>query len=414
MSRFAAFVCVGAFAVVIAFSTGVGCSPPEKGAEIGPPATSNSRPDPVPESETPSTEITRDPETDPRNPKSWPLFRGNSFQTGIASSNLPESPEILWKFTTKDSIEGAPAIVNGVVYFGSMDENFYALDLKTGAEKWKVKLGPVKAPVSFRDGLLYVGDADGIFHCLEAANGKERWKFTTDGEISSGANFAGETVLFGSGDENLYCLSVKEGKEVWKFKVAGGPVMGTPAVAGNRTFAAGCDSTLHILDVGTGKEVSSVELPGQVGASLAVVGDRAYFGTMTNQVLAVDWKKPAVVWQYESDKRQQPFFSSSAVTDSLVITGSRDKRVHALDRKGGQAVWTFPTEGKVDSSPVVVGNRVFAASLDGKLYVLDLAKGTELKKFDLGAGVLGSPAVGGGCLVVGTEKGVLYCLGAKK
>jgi outer membrane protein assembly factor BamB len=190
--------------------------------------------------------------------------------------------------------------------------------------------------------------------------------------------------------------------------------MGTPVVVGNRTFAAGCDSTLHIIDVAKGTELGAVELPGQVGASAAAVGDFLYFGTMTNQVLAVDWKNAKVVWQYEAAKRQQPFFASAALTDDLVITGSRDKRVHALNRKSGQSVWLFPTEGKVDSSPVIVGKRVFAASLDGKLYVLDLAKGTELKKFDLGAPVPGSPAVGDGCLVIGTEKGVLYCLGAKK
>ncbi len=221
-------------------------------------------------------------------------------------------------------------------------------------------------------------------------------------------------MLFGSGDENLYCVSAKNGKEVWKFKVAGGPVMGTPVVVGNRTFAAGCDSTLHVLDVANGKELASVDLGGQVGATPAAVGDRLYLGTMSNQVLAVDWKKAEIAWKYEALKRQQPFFASAAVTDELVVTGSRDKRIHAIDRRVGALAWSYTTDGRVDSSPVIVGQRVFAASLDGKLYVLDLKKGTELKRFDLGGPVPGSPAVGGGCLVIGTEKGVVWCLGAKK
>jgi outer membrane protein assembly factor BamB len=342
----------------------------------------------------------------------WPIFRGNPLQTGLSEEKLPENLEIRWKFTAKDSFEGAACIVGNMVYVGCMDEKLYAIDLQTGAKKWEYKAGPIKAAPSFRDGLIYVGDADGMFYCVDA-KGQKQWTYETGGEITSGANFAGDNVLFGSGDEHLYCLS-KDGKLQWKFKVPGGPVMASPAVVGERTFVAGCDSTLHVLDTTKGKELGSVEIGGQAAATAAVVGDHLYVGTMSNEVLAIAWKKPDIVWKYTPAKRQQPFFASAAVTDKLVVVGSRDRRVHAIDRKSGQPVWTFPTDNRVDSSPVIVGSRVFAASLDGKLYVLDLAKGTELKKHDLGSAVLASPAVGGGCLVVGTEKGVLYCLGAKK
>jgi hypothetical protein len=44
-------------------------------------------------------------------PTDWPVFRGDALQTGVAASSLPDNLEILWKSQTKDSIEGAPAIV---------------------------------------------------------------------------------------------------------------------------------------------------------------------------------------------------------------------------------------------------------------------------------------------------------------
>src|SRR5207253_5389048 len=103
----------------------------------------------------------------------------------------------------------------------------------------------------------------------------------------------------------------------------------------------------------------SVDLGGQAGATPAIVGDRLYIGTMTNQVLAVDWRKPAIAWTYEPEQRSQPFYASAAVTDTLVIVGGRDKLVHALDRKSGKPVWTFPTKGRVDGSSVVAGKRVY-------------------------------------------------------
>src|SRR5579871_5142860 len=104
----------------------------------------------------------------------WPVFRGNSEQTGIATVQLPDKLDLLWKFSTQDSIEGAAAIADGVVYIGSFDEHLYALDLVSGKEKWKYKAGPIKAAPAVRGGMVYVGNADGVFHCVDAARGEKR------------------------------------------------------------------------------------------------------------------------------------------------------------------------------------------------------------------------------------------------
>lgn len=341
----------------------------------------------------------------------WPIFRGNALQTGVAPESLPHPLAVRWKFAAKDEIEATAAIEGETVYVGSLDEYLYALNLATGTEKWKYKAGPIKAPPSVHDGAVYVGNIDGIFHCVDAASGKPRWTYNTEAEVTSGANFVRDAVLFGCSDEMLHCLS-KEGKELWKFQVPGGPVLGSPAIIGERTFASGCDSTLHILDTGNGKELSAVELGGQTAATVAVAGDQLYVGTMSNEVLDINWRKGVVAWKFV-DSRGQPFFASAAVTDKLVLAGCRDKRVYALDRKSGAKVWDFATRGKVDSSPVVAGPRVYVGSNDGNLYVLDLDKGTELQQLKLGKAIVASPAVAKESLVIATKEGVVYCLGAK-
>lgn len=341
----------------------------------------------------------------------WPIFRGNPLQTGVATGTLPTGLQVLWKFETKESVESSAAIVNGVVYVGSFDEHLYAIELATGKEKWRHKMGPVKAPVSVRDGRIYIGDADGVFHCLDGATGKSLWTHKTEGEINSGANFAGEHIVVGSDDGNLYCLA-RNGTLVWKHTTQD-RVNGSPAVTEARTFVAGCDSSLHVIDTAKGKEIKSIELGGPVGATAAVAGDHVYVGTMSNQVVAVDWKKGEVAWTFEAAKRSQPFFASAAVTDSLVLVGCRDKRLYAIDRKTGKEVWSFLTENRIDSSPVVVGKHVYVGSLDHSLYVLDLEKGTRISSVDLESPISASPAVSDGRLVIGTQKGVVYCLGAK-
>jgi outer membrane protein assembly factor BamB len=342
----------------------------------------------------------------------WPIFRNTPNQTGIAAGKLPEKLEVLWEFKAKDGFESAAAVVNGVVYIGSYDQNLYALDANTGKQKWAYKAGPFKAPPGVKDGCVYAGDMDGLFHCVDALTGAKKWTYDTSAEISSGANFHGDAVLFGAADETLYCL--RGGKEKWKFKVPGGPVMGSPAIVGKRTFAAGCDSNLHVIDLDTGKEVETpLELNGQIGATVAVVGDQLYVGTMSNQVLAIEWKKPAITWTFEAAQKAQAYYSSAAVNDSLVVIGSRDKLVHALDRKTGKEIWNYPTRGRVDSSPVIAGARVYIGSLDGHLYVLDLATGKEIQKIRLGGQITASPAVIDGKLFIGNQDGLFVCLGAK-
>jgi outer membrane protein assembly factor BamB len=347
----------------------------------------------------------------------WPVFRGNPHQTGVAAATLPDKLQVLWTFSTKDAIEGTPAIANGVVYVGSFDEHFYAIDLATGRERWRYKAGAIKSPAAVRDGKVYVGNLDGVLHCVDATKGTKIWTFETPNqlEISSGVSFADGKLFFGCADESLYCLS-REGKKLWTFRVQGGPVMATPAIAQNRTFVAGCDSTLHVLDATEGKELASVDLGSQIGATAAVVGDNLYVGTMSSTVLGVDWKQAKVNWTFEPEKTKQAFYSSPAVTEKLVVIGCRDKHVRALDRARGIEIWDFVAAGQVDCSPVVVGDRVVVGAKDrtGSLYLLDLAKGTQLAKIELDGAILGSPAVADGKLVIGTEKGTVYCLGSKK
>jgi outer membrane protein assembly factor BamB len=348
----------------------------------------------------------------------WPVFRGDSAQTGVAANPLPDKLAIRWQVRTgggnSASVEGTAAIAGEVAFIGALDDHLRAFKLATGKEKWKIKTGSIKTPVGVHDGLVYAGTVDGDLYCLDAVNAKEKWKFKTDAEISSGVNFTNDLVLFGSTDETLHAVAQSDGKERWKFQVSGGPVLGTPAIAGGRTFAAGCDSTLHILDAATGKELSSVPLDGQVGAGAAVRGERLIVGTMTNDVIAVDLKKPEIAWTFQPAKRAQPFASSAALTEKLAVIGGRDKRVYALDRATGKPVWDFATDGKVDSSPVVAGTRVYVGSQDCNFYVLDLATGKELQRLKLDGPISASPAVSGGCVVIGTERGTVYCLGATR
>jgi outer membrane protein assembly factor BamB len=347
-------------------------------------------------------------------PGDWPVFRGDALMSGVGQAKLPDQLAEKWVYKCGDGVECAPAVVGGVVYVASLDKHLHAVDLATGKMKWKTKLSHMKASPAVKGGRVYVGDLDGKFHCLDAATGAKVWDFDTEGEVTAGANFHADQILIGSyGGATLYCLTA-DGKKKWDFKIDGG-MNGAAAVVGDNTFAAGCDRTLHVIDVPTGKEVGSVELGGEAGATAAVAGESVYVGTMANQVVAVNWKKQAKEWAFEPAKRAQAFYASAAVTDDVVVSASRDKKVYALDRKTGRELWNFATAGQVDASPVVVGGRVYVGCLSGlgEFYVLDLTTGRKVQEVGLDGAVGGSVAVGPDCILVGTDKGSVYCLGAK-
>ncbi len=91
--------------------------------------------------------------------------------------------EILWEKNIEDGLVNAPAIGNGLVYFGTFDGHFYALEAETGIERWKIKKPDwrITATPAVDDENVYLvswKDADDSVYALDAFTGKERWIFT--------------------------------------------------------------------------------------------------------------------------------------------------------------------------------------------------------------------------------------------
>jgi outer membrane protein assembly factor BamB len=101
------------------------------------------------------------------------------------------------------------------------------------------------------------------------------------------------------------------------------------------------------------------------------------------------------------------------VQEGMLIVGTRNRRVQALNPATGDELWDFPARQRIDSAPVIVGSRVFVGAADGRLYALDLKTGKELWQHQATGGYTGSPAVADGKLVIATDRGVVLCFGAK-
>lgn len=113
----------------------------------------------------------------------WPMYghdiaqsRFNPGETTITAANVAGLSEA-WFLTTSAPVSATPAVVNGVVYIGSWDHNFYALNAQTGAVLWKVtvatpqgdsKFPGIQSSAAVAHGRVYFGDSCGYLHAYAA------------------------------------------------------------------------------------------------------------------------------------------------------------------------------------------------------------------------------------------------------
>ncbi len=341
----------------------------------------------------------------------WAQFRGNPRLTGVSDSKVPAELKLLWTYEAGDSIESSAAIVGGTVFMGSQKGELVSLNLENGQVYWKYQTGsPIgESSPTYNNGTVYIGDLGGVLHAINASDGKGLWTFKTGSEIKSSPVVVGDRVLIGSYDENLYCVSTRNGSVIWKFKT-NGPVHSTPGIFSGMALFAGCDEMFRAIRIADGKEMFSVSSDAYTGASPAIRGNSAFYGTFNNEVLMVSLTAHRVGWRYEHPQRKFPYYSSVAVTTTSLVVGGRDKLVHGISLTG-KGIWNFATRARVESSPAIADGRVFVGSNDGRFYVLNLSNGAKVWEFNAGAPLSASPAIAKGRIVIGSQDGRLYCFG---
>jgi outer membrane protein assembly factor BamB len=106
----------------------------------------------------------------------------------------------------------------------------------------------------------------------------------------------------------------------------------------------------------------------------------------------------------------EPVTSSPSLMGEGVVFGSRDGHVYAIDRDGGEKMWSYAAVGGVGASPVVRGEAVVVADYGGNVYRLSRADGRVGWKRQLREKVVSTPSSTGERIAVGTTRGNVYAL----
>jgi outer membrane protein assembly factor BamB len=316
---------------------------------------------------------------------------------------------LLWQFRTGGFIGSSPLVADGRVFFGSQNQDVYALDAASGVERWHFETGKIvfSSPV-VADGVLYVGSNDGNLYALNEATGKERWRFATEGPVQSTPAVHGGLVFLASFDGKVYALDAATGHERWRFET-GQPVFSSPVVAAGAVYVGSKDHNVYALDATTGQKRWRFTTGAEVWSTPAVSDGTVYVGSNDHNLYAVDAATGTERWRFTT---KAVVSSSPFVADGTVYVGSFDHNVYAVDARTGRQRWQFSTGDSVFSSPTVADGVVYVGSHDHRLYALDARSGTERWHFETGKLVGSSPQVAGGIVYVGSDDGSLYAIEA--
>jgi outer membrane protein assembly factor BamB len=307
-----------------------------------------------------------------------------------------------------------PAILADLVLLKPYGNIIFALDRKTGKELWQFdgRGSSGCCPPSVSGSYAYYGtgcstsedfethkawslvdaprdrDIGWIVRGVDLRTGKEAWRFPTGDNTCGEPAIAYGRLYFSSRDGYVYCFApAKEGE-------AADPE------ARDKSPNASAEEVRKLL----APELADRPRPGRDWSMWGGTPDRSGLEGITLQPPLT----PA--WKFDAGGR---VLTAAAIRDGRAFFGSDSGKIFAVDLQSGQKSWEFQTGAKVRCSPAAVGGMVYCGSDDGRLYALDTGSGQKKWAFECGGPVQASPAVSGGVVVFSANDYNTYALDRK-
>lgn len=337
-----------------------------------------------------------------------------------------------------------------VIYFGSMDGNFYALDVETGYMKWvfRTKGGINSIPTGDKNN-VYFGSNDGTVYAVSRETGEEVWQYKGEFTIQSTIVSYKDYIIFTEDMGSTVFLS-KDGNirftlenNVWMrnaFLEYQGVLYVIPG--------ASLDTGIHRLgayDVSSNKYLWFLDTDNlkTVWYSFgAIRGDYLHYSTASYyhpdivfDYYALNKTNGKINWVsqhvadlggYIPDSPLSYLYSTTDIIDymapglwnDLVIYTSGDTIVRAFRARNGSLVWQKRFDHVTSSSPTIAGDRVYfglrgdavPGGEPAKLVCLSASSGIQAWELDIDGAILAGPVISGKWIVFGTDQYYFYVL----
>ena len=370
----------------------------------------------------------------------WPQGRADAKNTGYTAASAPKTNQTSWIYDTgsSDIVRSGPTVVDGVVYTGSDNNALFALDMVTGALKWKHKTGgDCRSAAAVVGDLLFITDRSGELTCLNKNTGVYQWSYLDPYALDCRSsptvynNGTHDLVIYGirSNDTNPNVIARTTGNvPVWTFTAGSGAagsnyrVDGKPAVANNGThdlvFAGSQNNRLYAIDLKTGLQAWVYNVGVDIIRGPVVDCDNAtVFAAAKNRAVMAFYLNGTSKWNNTGPSDQRG--GLAVAYGKVYAAGTNNGVVWALDASTGATVWTKPglAIGSWYGIPCVADGLVFVIDYDGVVYALDANNGNVVWTYDTATTAIADEAYGAvadGRLFIGSgpsSTSKVYCFG---
>ncbi len=105
----------------------------------------------------------------------------------------------------------APLVAPPFIYLGTAQGEVVAIDMETGAERFRAPLGERPLALAATGNTLFASGSERTLTALEAGNGGEVWHFRGRSGFHAPAVFASDRLYIGNDAGEFYCLSLEDG-----------------------------------------------------------------------------------------------------------------------------------------------------------------------------------------------------------
>lgn len=235
-------------------------------------------------------------------------FLGVFSLAGLGDAQVPPA-RILWKASVSPCSLAKPVVNDGLLFTGSCEGKFYALQKDTGRMVWSYdshldgESDAFHSSPLLHKNLIIAGTMGkcavtncGYTYAFDQQTGKLLWKVhaaaTSDNFVDIDPSDPNGSFVFGTREDEWLSVNTTNGTVNWKFRA-------TPprATSKSRTSAAtdgvnicllDLGGTIHCLEAKSGTELWKRPLPSPATTQLIMYKDGLYFGTADGRTTGVD------------------------------------------------------------------------------------------------------------------------------
>lgn len=223
----------------------------------------------------------------------------------------------------------------------------------------------------------------------------------------------GNTVYIASYAGLIVALNIDGDRAGRPISAWGGPIdighriVATPVLRGGQLYVATERGGIWVIDAATGQfDEPLIDIGDRIWARPGVDPGLLYVAALDSQLRAIDRSSGQVRWTSDVGT----VASDLVIDDDLLLVGSFDRGLHALDLTAeGAERWVALGDAWFWARPLVAGDTIYAATVGGSVYAFNRRNGVRRWSFHQDdTEIRAAPVLVDGVLLIASTGGQLY------